>query len=99
MYFQLSFIVGCTTFICSFHREQCWERWAKKIENGVSHLLGTPEDILPKLRAIFEADTPKCYAEAVLALKSTTEWKSNSKLQHLFSAFWLRHCKVFQITF
>lgn len=75
--------------ICDFHREQAWERWTKRKDHGVD-----PESILPQLRKIAQAFTAKDYAEAVLSLKKSDDWKNNPDLVRWFSGTWLKCCKV-----
>ena len=30
----------CKTYLCDFHREQCWERWVKDRKHGLSCFTG-----------------------------------------------------------
>ena len=52
--------------LCDFHREQAWERWTSKKDNGASD---TREDLLAKLRQIAKATTQHKYNKALDMLK------------------------------
>lgn len=87
---QLS-ITDCHVYICDFHREQAWERWANKKDNGVWI---EKETLLCYLRRVARAETVAKYDEAVDALKSLTMWKENTKLRNWLNNIWLKICKV-----
>ena len=46
--------VGTTTYICDFHREQCWERWLRKVDNGLTE---HREEVIQLLRGISKSPT------------------------------------------
>ena len=94
---MLFIVTGAQNLLCDFHREQAWERWVKKKDHGVSHLMGKDGDVLPKLRRI--ARKPEDYAREVLNLKSTDEWKTNQSLSRWFSNTWLKNYRVVNIIF
>ena len=89
--FLLYIIADCHVYICDFHREQAWERWAAKKDNGV---LMEKETLLCHLRRAARAETIPKYNEAVDALKSLTLWKENPKLRNWLNNIWLKICKV-----
>ena len=89
--FLLYIIADCHVYICDFRREQAWERWAGKKDNGV---LMEKETLLCHLRRAAGAETIPKYNEAVNALKSLTLWKENPKLRNWLNNIWLRICKV-----
>lgn len=78
-------------YLCDFHREQAWERWVNKKDNGVSQ---HRDEILSRLRRITHASTENKYNAAVSALKASELWKNNIKLQNWFEKTWLRMSKV-----
>ncbi|CAB4017794.1 Calcium-responsive transcription factor [Paramuricea clavata] len=43
-----------TTYICDFHREQAWERWLKKGDNGLTH---KRDDVLKLLQTVAKSNT------------------------------------------
>ena len=89
---QLSpFITDCTVYLCDFHREQAWERWVNKKDNGVS---GQKEEVLSKLRQIARASTEEIYQKAVFNLKDSQLWKRNIKIQKWFGNKWIKASKV-----
>lgn len=49
---------GTTTYICDFHREQAWERWLKKGDNGLTH---KKDDVLKLLRTVAKSNTEDGY--------------------------------------
>ncbi|XP_041373785.1 uncharacterized protein LOC121386837, partial [Gigantopelta aegis] len=81
---------GCHVYLCDFHREQAWERWARTVSHGVS---GNREDIRSKLRRIARASLVSEYETAVCDLKLSKVWKSNKQLQNWFERNWLNQSK------
>nr|XP_018672055.1 uncharacterized protein LOC108950555 isoform X1 [Ciona intestinalis] len=55
---------GCKVLLCDFHREQAWERWVKKSDNGVGD---RKKAVLSGLRAVAKAEN---HAELESALDS-----------------------------
>jgi hypothetical protein len=80
-----------TVYLCDFHREQAWERWVSKGENGVAANKG---EVLSHLRKITWAPSEEKFKEAVLELKSNNLWKKNSRLRNWFENTWLKQQKV-----
>lgn len=75
-------------------REQCWERWTKKAENGVG---ADKKRLLFLLRKV--ANSPKYegnnhpfdhnYKEALKELKASSIYKGNGKIQRWLSNYWI----------
>lgn len=86
-----SFWTGCQVFLCDFHREQAWERWVTKKENGVYNY---KDEVLCRLRRVARAKTQDQYHTAVEQLKSSDIWKDNPKLIQWFENKWLKANKV-----
>ena len=85
------FAIECTVYLCDFHREQAWERWVAKKDNGVS---SQKEELLSRLRRIARASTEAKYNSAVSDLKHSQIWKTNIKVQKWFGNTWLKASKV-----
>lgn len=83
--------LGTTTYICDFHREQAWERWLKKGDNGVVDKKG---DILKMLRAIAKSNTVDAFEKNLSALKQSDTWLSHQKLRNWMNGTWLKEAKV-----
>ena len=81
--------------LCDFHREEVWERWTFKKDNGVTE---AREDLLAKLRQICKSTNHHLFDKALNNLKEWKEWKSNSKLRNWFENTWLKHKKVCKTT-
>ena len=72
---------GIQTYLCDFHREQCWERWVRDQEHEIS-----PEDGQKLLELLAypppatEEDIPvnQFYKAAESALKESDLFKENS---------------------
>jgi len=79
------------TYICDFHREQCWERWLRKTENG---LTGSREEVLKLLRTVAKSATEDSYQENLSALQESELWLANPKLRNWFEKTWLVEAKV-----
>lgn len=78
-------------YLCDFHREQAWERWVKNKDNGVNVI---KDEVLARLRRIATATTEQNFTEAVEALKASTVWEENTKLQSWMNTTWLPKYKV-----
>ena len=48
------YLIDTTTYICDFHREQSWERWLRKTENGLSE---SREEVLSLSKKICKSQT------------------------------------------
>ena len=86
-------------YLCDFHREQCWERWAKDKKHGLS--LTDSEILLGKLRSCAWAPPGSgglpidChFLQAVEKLKKTSVWKDHHEVQDWLNAKWLQFPKV-----
>lgn len=81
-------------YICDFHREQSWERWTKKTENGVG---SNKDQLLYLLRKVANSgiyhgnDFPRDhnYKEALKELQDSELYKMNTKVQKWLNAKWL----------
>ena len=77
-----SMFTNCKTYLCDFHREQCWQRWMKDHKHGLS-----PEEVdilLSLLRDIAQSpptdsDLPldHNYHQHFNNLKQSNVWKKN----------------------
>ncbi|XP_047127557.2 uncharacterized protein LOC124808480 [Hydra vulgaris] len=77
---------GCSVLICDFHREQAWERWLSKTNNGCC----TVKDAVKlQLRQIANAKIEEICKDAVNAFKETEEWKNHPKLREYLNNTWL----------
>ena len=76
-------------FLCDFHREQAWHRWASKIENGFSHI---SDQVKTRLRRIAHSATHANCQSAVNDFK-LRECFSQGKLKNSFLKTWLPHVK------
>ena len=71
-------------FICSFHSEQAWTRWANKSENDVSHIA---DDVKCCLRRIAHASSKE---ELDKSIKGFLSWEHfTGKLKVWFTKKWL----------
>ena len=77
--------------LCDFHREQAWERWTSKKDNGVSY---SRETLLALMRQIARSRTEECFENSLRNLQQTTDWKANANLRRWFANTWLKHKKV-----
>ena len=84
-----------TTYLCDFHREQCWERWVKDQTHDVS-----PEDgekLLELLRACAHAppateeglEVDHHYKSAEALLKDSDMYKDNPHVKFWLINTWL----------
>ncbi|XP_065220996.1 uncharacterized protein LOC135846261 [Planococcus citri] len=77
---------NCSTFICAFHREQCWDRWLKQNKNvpdkqDVVHL----KTMWKKLaRSLTESDFKKNFED----LKASQVWLKNEAAKKYFMDTW-----------
>ena len=60
-------MTGCLVLLCNFHREQAWERWVKKADNGVGEK--ERSNTLLLMRAVAKAENENAYQ---MALKNLT---------------------------
>ena len=65
--FQFS---DCKVLLCDFHREQAWERWTAKKDNGVAE---NRECILALMRQLARARTEDACENALKQLRDTHE--------------------------
>ena len=85
------FFLDCKVLICNFHREQAWERWTKKKENGVGEFR---DEVLNLMRAISKAETGGEYEAALTRLQTHPAWTKNPKFQKYFCNVWLEDKEV-----
>ena len=89
---------GIQTYLCEFHREQCWERWVRDQKHEVS-----PEDgekLLELLRACAHAPPAteegvpvnQFYKAAESALKESDLFKENPHIPYWLLNMWLWLC-------
>ena len=81
-------------YLCDFHREQAWERWLTKTDNGFT---SCKEEVLSLVRRIARAPTQEKIQGAVMNLRQSKIWTSNpksKKLRDWFENKWLREHKV-----
>lgn len=84
-------IAECEVYICDFHREQSWIRWAALSKHGVSSVR---DELLALLRRIARATTVDGYEQCVQQLQAHDLWKSSKALQQWFGNTWLHERKV-----
>ena len=77
--------------ICDFHREQAWDRWVKKSENGVA---GTKDIVLHLLREIASAENEAELEKALQDLYDSEVYEQNLKLRKYFEMVWLQDKEV-----
>ena len=85
--------------LCDFHREQAWERWTSKKDNGVSQ---NKETLLGLMRQIARSRTHESFERSLQSLRETPFWKANTNLRRWFENTWLKHkqaCKKFQLCY
>ena len=83
--------LGTTTYIYDFHREQCWERWLRKGDNGLSN---QREEVLQLLREVAKSPTEDAYHDSLRSLQTSELWLSNPQLRNWFEKTWLPEAKV-----
>uniref|UniRef100_H2XM71 MULE transposase domain-containing protein n=2 Tax=Ciona intestinalis TaxID=7719 RepID=H2XM71_CIOIN len=76
----------CKVLLCDFHREQAWERWVKKTDNGVGD---RKKAVLSGLRAVAKAENMVELKSAVDSLTNSEAYTQNAKLQTYFQSAWL----------
>ena len=82
----------CKTYLCDFHREQCWERWVKNRKHGLSE--SNADLLLSYLRKC--ANAPPCeslvvdsnYKQEVDKLKQSPIWTSNKQVREWLETKW-----------
>ena len=86
----------CKTYLCDFHREQCWERWVKVNKHGLSQV--DAESLLTHLRKCAHAQPNTSndgvpfnhnYQQQVEILKQLPIWSSNQQVREWLQAKWL----------
>lgn len=82
---------GTITYICDFHREQCWERWLRKADNGLND---KREEVLSLLRNVAKSPTEAAFDDNLKSLKTSDVWLSSPHLQNWFEKTWLVDAKV-----
>ncbi|CAB4019209.1 Calcium-responsive transcription factor, partial [Paramuricea clavata] len=80
-----------TTYICDFYIEQCWERWLRKTDNGLSK---SREEVLLLLRNVAKSTTENEFEENVKLLKTQDVWLTSPKLRKWFENTWLVETKT-----
>ena len=70
---------GTTTYICDFHREQCWERWLRKADNGLND---KREEVLCLLRNVAKSPTEAAFHDNLKSLKTSDVWLCSPHLQN-----------------
>lgn len=75
-------------FLCNFHSEQAWDRWAAKAAKNVSNC---KDELLGRTREI--EDMTKFNA-TVDNLKQLPVWNENKPRQDWVLERWLKQCKV-----
>ena len=92
-----SLFPGISVMICDFHREQAWERWTKKSQNGLSH--DQREELLACLRGVAFANSEINLAKALQNLESCPSF-SLPKVSEWLSKTWLpvihRWCRFYR---
>lgn len=73
-------------YLCDFHREQSWNRWLSKKDNGLSD---RKDHVLTMLRQCAHACSEESFQLALENLQSSAEWVSNSRLRTWISRTWL----------
>ena len=82
-----------TVYLCDFHREQAWDRWAKDHKHGLSQT--EAEELLTFLRACAwapptdEADPTSAYKLAATNLKQSAVWNNHEQVREWLTAKWL----------
>lgn len=91
-----------TVYICDFHREQSWSRWAKDHKHGLT--ADERDELLDLLRSC--AWAPPClntteelpedhfYLQAVERLKASQVWLQHEMVQTWLNNYWLPIAKV-----
>ena len=79
-----------TVYLCDFHREQAWDRWAKGHKHGLSQ--SEAEELLTLLRACAWApptnDTDPTSAYK-LAVNDSTVWNNHDQVREWLTTKWL----------
>ena len=92
-------------FLCDFHREQAWERWAKDHKHGLSneqkelllHLLRECAHAPPSDEAS-GAPQDALYQTAVKNLQQSEVWQNNKAVQQWLNNYWLNIAQVWSVT-
>ena len=86
-------IPATTVYLCDFHREQAWDRWAGDYKHGLSQ--SEAEELLTFLRACAwapptdDADPTSAYKLAVNDLKQSLVWNNHDQVREWLTAKWL----------
>lgn len=70
--------------LCDFHREQAWDRWLRKKENGTER-----DQALLYLRQLARAHTAEEFAAAVTQMKGSDLWATSPAFQSYVKGHWL----------
>ena len=81
------YILGCSVFICNFHRQQAWECWLTKKIHGHSE---NKSNIIPMFRRIAHSEAIEDSERAIEELKSSKYWESDRVLREYFTKTWLK---------
>ena len=92
--------LAATTYLCDFHREQCWEHWTKDQKHDVS--LEDGEKLLEMLRACAHAppateeglEVDHHYKIAEALLKDSEIFKDNPQIKFWLNSTWLNNPQV-----
>ena len=88
-------------YLCDFHREQAWERWARDKKHELSPV--DAEILLDHLRACAwapsndndsELPLDYNYQQCVKVMQSTNLWKRNQHVRDWIDGTWLKSCKA-----
>ena len=85
----------CKTYLCDFHREQCWQRWISDRKHGLSAADGDLILSLLRKMVLAESGKPKglpvghFYHEAEEQLRKSSVWLQNKKVQSWLESKWL----------
>ena len=80
----------CGLYLCDFHRNQCWGRWFRKTQHGISQHY---ELLMSTFKKMDESSSVSEYKRHKEYLKWHTVYKDNAKLHEYFQR-WERNKKV-----
>ena len=72
---------GTITYICDFHRKQCWEQWLRIADNGLND---KRDEVFSLLRNVAESPTEAAFDNNLKSLKHSDVWLSSPRLQNWF---------------
>lgn len=96
---------SCQTYLCDFHREQCWERWVKDRKHGLSQT--DAEVLLSLLRNCAHAEPEMSnegtafdhnYQQQVEILKQSYIWEKNQQVREWLKTKWLSVPQVLHVS-